>query len=32
VWFSKSLEFLSLWDHIDSLIAIVHFDCLLASH
>jgi hypothetical protein len=32
VWFSKYLEFLSLYDHVNSLMAIVHFDCLLASH
>jgi hypothetical protein len=30
--FKKYLEFLGLCDHIDSLMAIVHFDCLLASH
>jgi hypothetical protein len=32
VWFSKYLEFLDLCDHIDSLMTIVHFNCLLASH
>jgi hypothetical protein len=30
--FQKYLEFLGLCDHIDSLMAIVHFDCLSASH
>jgi hypothetical protein len=32
VWFSKYLEFLGLYDHVNSLMAIVYFDCLLASH
>jgi hypothetical protein len=30
--FQKDLEFLGLCDHINSLMAIVHFDCVLASH
>jgi ABC-type phosphate/phosphonate transport system permease subunit len=32
VWFSKYLEFFGLYDHINSLMTIVYFDCLLASH
>jgi hypothetical protein len=30
--FSKYLKFLRLFDHVNSIMAIVHFDCLLASH
>jgi hypothetical protein len=29
--FQKYLEFLGLCDHIDSLMAIVHLDCVLAT-
>jgi hypothetical protein len=32
VWFSKYLEFLGLCDHVYSLMAIVHLDCLLSIH
>jgi hypothetical protein len=32
VWFSKYLDFLGLYNHVNSLMSIVHFDCLLANH